>query len=344
MVNVTLSPQEAGAVDRLLSRVMADRHRIPADVFLPEAFLWSHELPDSIRRLLYGFRLQESEDGLCVRGNPLDSDRLVPTPDRLRPAGEREHLTREDVLHILYAEMLGEPFAWSTIQNGYVVNDIIPIRGNEEKPLSSGSAHTFDLHTEDAFHPCAGDYLGLMCLRNPERVPTLIASITDVTLDPDVKRVLFEARYRIGVNLAHHAHAADERMPVLFGHFDQPYIRLNLNVCDPLDGDPEAHRALDVLVRALRAATRELVLQPGDCCYIDNYRVLHGRSPYSPRYDGNDRWLKRLYITSYLRRSRHLRDTPASRLVCPETAIAALSASKKPTGSPVKKTAGSPVG
>jgi len=75
----------------------------------------------------------------------------------------------------MFSSMLGESFGWSTIQNGYLINDVMPVREHENLAASSGFASPFELHTEDAFHFWAGDYLGLLCLRNPNRVPTLFS-------------------------------------------------------------------------------------------------------------------------------------------------------------------------
>lgn len=35
---------------------------------------------------------------------------------------------------------------------------------------------------------------------------------------------------------------------------------------------------------------------PGDLTLIDNDVAVHGRIPFRPRYDGTDRWLKRVLI------------------------------------------------
>ena len=49
---------------------------------------------------------------------------------------------------------------------------------------------------------------------------------------------------------------------------------------------------------------QEVPLQPGDCIFIDNYRVVHGRNAFKARYDGTDRWLKRINLTRDLRKSQ----------------------------------------
>jgi len=45
-----------------------------------------------------------------------------------------------------------------------------------------------------------------------------------------------------------------------------------------------------------------VVLRPGDVAFLDNYRVVHGREPFTPRYDGHDRWLKRVNLIRDIRR------------------------------------------
>jgi alpha-ketoglutarate-dependent taurine dioxygenase len=52
---------------------------------------------------------------------------------------------------------------------------------------------------------------------------------------------------------------------------------------------------------------RDLRLEAGDFCFIDNFRVVHGRKPFTPRHDGTDRWLKRINVTCDLRKSRGAR-------------------------------------
>jgi hypothetical protein len=38
-------------------------------------------------------------------------------------------------------------------------------------------------------------------------------------------------------------------------------------------------------------------MQTGDIIFIDNRRAVHGRSPFSPKYDGYDRFLIRAFAS-----------------------------------------------
>jgi enduracididine beta-hydroxylase len=49
--------------------------------------------------------------------------------------------------------------------------------------------------------------------------------------------------------------------------------------------------------------------------FVDNYRAVHCRSSFAARFDGTDRWLKRVNVARDLRKSRNARATAASRVL-----------------------------
>jgi hypothetical protein len=77
----------------------------------------------------------------------------------------------------------------------------------------------------------------------------------------------------------------------------------------------EARLAMDYLIQAIDENLRGVALLPGECLFIDNYKAVHGRSSFKARFDGMDRWLKRVNIARDLRRSRGARRAPASRKI-----------------------------
>jgi alpha-ketoglutarate-dependent taurine dioxygenase len=58
-----------------------------------------------------------------------------------------------------------------------------------------------------------------------------------------------------------------------------------------------------------------IALRPGECLFIDNYKAVHGRSSFKAKFDGTDRWLKRINVVRDLRKSRGVREAPASRVI-----------------------------
>ena len=63
---------------------------------------------------------------------------------------------------------------------------------------------------------------------------------------------------------------------------------------------PRAITALSALHHAVKHTTQQVVLAAGDILVIDNHRCVHGRTPFAPRYDGTDRWLKRALVVQSL--------------------------------------------
>ena len=61
-----------------------------------------------------------------------------------------------------------------------------------------------------------------------------------------------------------------------------------------------ARSALSALHAAVKLASRRVVLKAGELLVIDNDRAVHGRTPFVPRYDGTDRWLKRALVVTAL--------------------------------------------
>jgi Fe(II)/alpha-ketoglutarate-dependent arginine beta-hydroxylase len=310
--------------------------------FLNEADVIAHELPRRVRKALRQFRLFEPEGAMIVvSGWPVDEEKIGPTPAHWKHHTAENDTRAEDMLLVLLASLLGEPIAWSTQQDGRVVHDLLPIKGHEHEQVGTGSEELITWHVEDAFHPYRGDYLGMMCLRNPDRVPTTFAPISKVEISPEELEVLSEPHFVIRPDNSHlPKNAGDgggrtpaeealvqkayrkiermsespERIPVLFGDLSTPYVRMDPYFMDPPE-DPVARATFEALQRKVDEALEDRALEPGDICFIDNFQAVHGRKPFKARYDGRDRWLKRINVVRDLRKSREARVSAASRVL-----------------------------
>jgi enduracididine beta-hydroxylase len=195
-------------------------------------------------------------------------------------------------------------------------------------------------HTEDAFHPYSTDYIGLMSLRNLKNVTTTYASLDDLYINEETKRILFEKRYIFRPDNSHlksfdnkehpnipkellersHRRIKDmqehpKKVSVLFGDPNNPYIRLDPFFMDHLEEDEEAMNALNEISSTIDENLKEISLNPGDILFVDNFRAVHGRNPFKANFDGRDRWLKRLNIASDLRKSRDSRVSSYNRVI-----------------------------
>jgi len=270
----------------------------------------SCHLPVRLTEALRGYRYDSGEAGtLVIGGLPIRADRLPDTPS-VRGSVQRM-ASPPATLAVLIALHLGELVAYRQEKAGALVQDVVPVRGLERTQSNAGSV-ALELHVENAFHPHRPDFVGLICLRNDhlKRAGTLIASIRQALplLDPVDREMLFLPRFVTVPPPSFRSGDQTGPQGVLLGSADDPDVCLDFNATVPLDN--EAREALDRLGRALMDVSWALVLEPGEMAFVDNRIVLHGRTPFTPRYDGRDRWLHRVYVHLDNRRGRVLR--PAS--------------------------------
>ena len=199
MQRFMLDSGEVADIQALLARIAARYDSAEDADFLMESTLFAHELPRRLRAALNNFRLTEPDAALFVIGGyPVDQQKIGRTPEHWhRPQERRSPALEEEIFFVLVSSLLGECMGWKTQQGGRVVHDVMPIKGMENEQIGTGSEQTIWWHTEDAFHPLHGDYLAMMCLRNPDRVPTTFASLEELGLDAGDWQTLFEPHFSI---------------------------------------------------------------------------------------------------------------------------------------------------
>lgn len=291
----------------------------------PEFFehAWSAvaDMPAGLRGFLEEFRRREPSAACLIHGFPVDDEAIGPTPSHWAGAGSVKSTADQEISLALCGLALGDPFAWETLQAGRLIQNILPITGDETRQSGYGSAALLEFHTEDGFHPDRCDYLLLLGLRNHDAVPTIVASVRDVSLPERTRELLSQPRYCILPDYEHIRqleqkdpdHPALTRMrrmssdpeptAVLFGDSLNPYLRIDRPFMHCIADDAEAEKALDELMAELERVQRNVVVGPGTLLVVDNYLAVHGRRPFTARYDGTDRWLKKLTVSRDLRRS-----------------------------------------
>ena len=84
--------------------------------------------------------------------------------------------------------------------------------------------------------------------------------------------------------------------PILTGDRARPKLWLDADLMRGID--EEAQGALDRLSALTAEQATRVVLEAGDLLVVDNDVAVHGRSPFSPRFDGHDRWLQRTFVVA----------------------------------------------
>jgi hypothetical protein len=261
-------------------------------------------LPEAVRSTL---RPPATSVGATVIARlPVHDADLGPTPRDWREAAvwsadpeRRASSFTLDIAMLLLARCAGEPFGWQGQQGGRLVNNIVPAPGHEHEQSGASSTTLLCPHTEDAFHPQRAHLLILACLRNPDAVGTTVSSVRQVRLDSRQRRCLGRARLPILPDVSYGAdfHRYPAVPVVTVGEDTEgPTLRYD-PAYTPLDeADDEFRSAYDHLGTELERVCHTAILAPGELLMVDNDVVVHGRVPFTPRYDGTDRWLKRVNV------------------------------------------------
>jgi L-asparagine oxygenase len=121
-------------------------------------------------------------------------------------------------------------------------------------------------------------------------------------LNDDEINSLREPLWKTGVDLSfkldgHEFIDGDVRgpMPIISGSLEDPLLVFDQ---DLMTGTTQRANILIQDICNIYYKNRvEYSLEPGDIILIDNRRAVHGRSSYSPKYDGTDRFLIRCFST-----------------------------------------------
>lgn len=258
------------------------------------------KLPPAVLGAVYEYRCAARHgDALLLRGLLPGDVRLDPTPGQSATPLERmSDAAQAAGLYLLaVARLLGEPFNFKSFYHGQLVQQVMPIPGKAHTQTGESSADMLDWHVEDGFRPDRCDYFGLLCLRGDPAAVTRFAMARDVKLPSDVMAVLRAERFQM---LPDSAHALEDRKPTPTAVLSGPPAALEIcydaHYLSARAGDEQAAQALDRLRSALDSVRRGHAMTGGDLLILDNLRTVHARTPFSPRYDGTDRWLMRTMI------------------------------------------------
>ncbi|MVA74107.1 TauD/TfdA family dioxygenase [Agrobacterium vitis] len=316
----TLDSKEYHQIDTLVSSIKPGitsenhLHRIALTV--------SQDMPRSVRALVTEFKAEYLGAALRVGGFQIDDSQIGPTPGSTKPDPNRP-IMREDIYLALMACCLGTPFSFASQQGGHLTQNIVPMKSAEFTQLGAGSKEELVWHTEDAFSDKRPDFILLFGMRNPQKAATTIAEFPRETGEDDI-RALFTKNFYFLPDSDHVNHLAEAtseagrsahrrmqemlRYPteesILFGHQDRPYLRIDPQFMKPADINDKSVEAYNRLVERINNSQQDVVIEQGELLLVDNHRAVHGRRSFSARYDGTDRWLKKINVTQDFKRMR----------------------------------------
>lgn len=315
-----LSASEREGVFSLAAALEPVHRRVEDQGFLRRARTLSCDLPEGLREFLERFRLEDVDPACVVSGLIRDDGALGPTP--ARSVGPREEAREERLLNFalaVVASYLGDIFGWASQHGASLIHDLVPLPEHEHEQFGTGSGEELAWHTEDAFHFCRADYVGLFCVRNPDAVASTIGYLNAEFLDAGQLKTLTSQEFVFPPDpsyllIPEEKAPPDDRGAIVFGDESAPYLRIDPTFM-PLPEDPASARAMREAILAIQKNLKRVVLSAGDYLLLNNKISVHGRMPFRARYDGTDRWIKRLNITRDLSKSRELRASAEDRII-----------------------------
>ncbi|MBD2820070.1 TauD/TfdA family dioxygenase [Xenorhabdus sp. 42] len=312
------SLNESKAIKALIDHILFDEKLDNQYRFLEKSSIFAQELPRSIREEFYRFKRDEEYAAIHVKDNLVLINGPGPTPNRLIELDDGYKINDAQILLGLYGSLLGEGIGFTSQRNGNIYNNIIPFEELKKvSNLSSGSDKDFKFHVEDAFHPARAEFLGLVCMRNEEKVPTTVSCIDGIELTDQEIDLLFQNRFNISHNAIHLTSNVinEENQAILFGAKEKPYVRINTANLNLDENSPEEINAVNKLIELLGKNKKEVVLNSSDCIFVDNFRCVHARDAYKPLFGEKARWLIRAVFTTDLKKSRGMRESVQSRAI-----------------------------
>lgn len=205
------------------------------------------------------------------------------------------------------ASRFGSVYGYTQEQNGAIIQNLFPIKKNETTQISSSSKVTLEMHTETAFHRYMPSTVLLFCMRGDPQAGTNIATLDDIlpNLDISTKRALKQPEFITEID---ESFRSDEYtvQPLQMSVLNDSETKLTYDRALMVGTTGRAQRALDTLSHVIDGVMNTITLQTGDLLIIDNKRAVHGRTPFQARYDGTDRWLKRVLVTTQHIPSEHV--------------------------------------
>ena len=258
-------------------------------------------VPQRIKNELEGFRDRKRAGAILMRNLPL-GNHIPPTP--LDPFAKQPILTlRTETFLVLLATIVAEPFSFCEWDAGHMVHNKYPIKSHREVQFGSNAVE-FLVHTETPFREFSPDYIALLCVRGDPTgeaqtrlcdVGAVIESLSDKERDV-LKEPLFAFETdNPAIQLRGKSYTAP--MPIILDRDGDCVFEYVHDLCAI---NEEGDEVLTKLKNKVAGTVANIFLNTGELIIIDNSHMVHGRSAYEPRYDGTDRWLQRLLLTSRL--------------------------------------------
>jgi L-asparagine oxygenase len=284
----------------------------------------SANVPQRIKNALIDFAKRGTETGFLLIKN-ISFDNIAPglpypisitlpkTPDNNnRKIGESTILA---YIQSILLNVIGELISYEAEGYGGLFQDIVPVKKMENKQTSVSSNTELEIHTEQAFSKLRPDILSLACIRGDLLAQTYVLPVQYILENMNVneREMLRLPLWKTGVDLSFKLNGnefieGDVRgpFPIISGDNEDPKLLFDQDLMFGVNED--ADNLIKKIADIYYKYRNQHNLQNGEIILIDNMRAVHGRSPFYPKYDGDDRFLIRCFAVYDYNFSRYARD------------------------------------
>ncbi len=200
-----------------------------------------------------------------------------------------------DPVMVYFMSLVGQ--LWHDEKAGPMVMDIKPIKHEMSVETTSYySWNNFDYHTDLQYLDAPPDFIAIICVTPDARGEgrSTFADVRATLSDLRPKTVAeLQQPHFIFKAPPHYQGGLIARLPILTQDAQgQWQIRVRFDRATV--ETPEAEQALQDLSAALDKHRIEFLVNKNEVYLIDNRRIVHGRTPFSPTFSESDRHLKRI--------------------------------------------------
>lgn len=256
-------------------------------------------LPLSCKQFIDQFIIGDTREAILFLFDMTQHPPLPTTPnDNDFHIGETTILSK---LQATINQYIGEMIAYEAEGYGKLFQDMVPKKEYSNSQTSLGSNVELEIHTEQAFSKLKPDYLSLACLKGDKNAKTYIFSIYQLLehLSKEKIEMLKQPLWTIGVDMSFKSHTIE----FIEGELRGPIPILTANDEFIFDQDlmtginEDAEDLKKEIITLYYRYRKEHVLSSGQIMLLDNRKVVHGRSPFQPKFDGNDRFIIRSFVS-----------------------------------------------
>jgi L-asparagine oxygenase len=254
----------------------------------------SPELSALLARCAAGFSLDQPPKGF--------PDELAELRRQILDIVDREGLIvignftgDHDQVLVYLMSLIGVPYRDD--RAGPMVMDIKPIKHEMSVETTSYySWNNFDYHTDLQYVDAPPDFIAIICVRPDARgegrsiFSDVRAAVRD--LSPQIVAELQKPNFLFKAP-PHFRGGLLARKPIL-ERDARGEFRVRVRFDRATTETPEAEAALQSLSAAFDKHRIEFLVDKDSAYVIDNRRVVHGRTPFSPTFSASDRHLKRI--------------------------------------------------